>query len=177
MRASTGILVCLIVASGAACQQSSTPATNPCAASEQRQFDFWMGEWEAYWPGNKESETQQGSNSIRRVLDGCVVEENFSGGHDIHLRGKSFSTFDTRAGKWKQTWVDNEGSYLDFIGEFKDGQMILARAAARPDGTKVLQRMVYKNIGADQFDWSWENSKDGGKTWQVQWPIHYKRRK
>src|SRR5215831_3250195 len=82
MRASTGILVCLIVASGAACQQSSTPTTNPCAASEQRQFDFWMGEWEAYWPGNKESETQQGSNSIRRVLDGCVVEENFSGGHD-----------------------------------------------------------------------------------------------
>jgi hypothetical protein len=28
----------------------------------------------------------------------------------------------------------------------------------------------------DEFDWSWEASKDGGKTWNVVWPIHYKRR-
>jgi hypothetical protein len=55
--------------------------------------------------------------------------------------------------------------------------MILAREVARPDGARALQRMVFKNIGADEFDWSWEASKDGGKTWQVQWPIHYKRRK
>ena len=81
-----------------------------------------------------------------------------------------------RAGKWKQTWVDNEGGYLDFVGEFKDGQMILGRAAVRPDGTKALQRMVFKNITHNEFDWSWESSTDGGKTWQVQWPIHYKRK-
>ena len=42
------------------------------------------------------------------------------------------------AGKWKQTWVDNEGGYLDFVGESKDGQMILSREATRPDGTKGL---------------------------------------
>jgi hypothetical protein len=158
-------------------QNSSTPAATPCAAAEQRQLDFWVGEWDLTWPGNNPGEMQHGTNSIRRVLENCVVEENFSGGTDMHLRGKSVSLFDTRAGKWKQTWVDNEGGYLDFVGEFKDGQMILGRETTRPDGTRVLQRMVFKNIGADQFDWSWEASKDGGKTWQVQWPIHYKRRK
>jgi len=157
-------------------QVTSTPA-NPCAAAEQRQLDFWVGEWDATWPGNKEGEMQHGTNSIKRVLDGCVVEENFSGGADMHLRGRSVSIFDTNSGKWKQTWVDNEGGYLDFVGEFKDGQMILGREVTRRDGTKALQRMVYKNIGPDDFDWSWEGSKDGGKTWQVQWPIHYKRRK
>ena len=61
-------------------------------------------------------------------------------------------------------------------GEFKDGQMILARDAVRVDGTKVIQRMVFKNISRNEFDWSWEASKDGGKTWEVQWPIHYKRK-
>ena len=91
------------------------------------------------------------------------------------LRGISVSTFDV-TGKWKQTWVDNEGSYLDFIGEFKDGQMILQREATQPNGIKLLQRMVWKNIAANELDWSWEASRDGGKTWQVQWPIHYKRR-
>jgi hypothetical protein len=92
------------------------------------------------------------------------------------MRGTSVSVFDARAGKWKQTWVDNQGGYLDFVGEFKDGQMILQREGVRPDGTKALQRMVWKNISAGEFDWSWEASRDGGKTWQVNWPIHYKRK-
>ena len=72
--------------------------------------------------------------------------------------------------------MDNEGGYLDFVGEFKNGQMILAREVTRPDGTKSLQRMVFKNITHDEFDWSWEGSKDGGKTWTILWPIHYERK-
>ena len=38
------------------------------------------------------------------------------------LRGLSVSLFNARSGKWQQTWVDNEGAYLDFVGEFKDGR-------------------------------------------------------
>jgi hypothetical protein len=94
----------------------------------------------------------------------------------MHLRGRSLSIFDTISGKWKQTWVDNEGGYLDFTGEFRDGQMILAREAMRRNGQTVLQRMVFKNITPNELDWSWEASTDGGKTWQVNWPIHYKRK-
>jgi hypothetical protein len=37
-------------------------------------------------------------------------------------------------------------------------------------------RMVFTNIKPDSFDWRWEASTDGGKTWQVNWPIHYKRK-
>ena len=156
---------------------SATPAkTVPCGQPEQKQFDFWVGAWDLTWPGDKAGEIARGTNSVKRVLDGCVVEENFNGGTAMHLRGISVSLFDTRSGKWKQTWVDNEGGYLDFIGEFKDGQMVLQREATRPDGTKALQRMVYKNITPNDFDWSWERSLDGGKTWQVLWPIHYKRK-
>jgi hypothetical protein len=152
------------------------PPPNPCAAPEQKQFDFWVGSWDASWPGDKSGEVGHGVNNITRVLDGCVVEENFSAGDSGHLRGHSVSIFVAQAGKWKQTWVDNEGAYLDFTGEWKDGQMILSREAVGPKGAKSLQRMVYKNISANDFDWSWEASKDGGKTWTVQWPIHYKRK-
>ena len=159
-------------------QQSGSAVTppNPCAAPEQKQLEFWVGEWDLTWPGEKQGEIGRGTNRIQRVLDTCVVEENFSAESTGHLRGMSVSIFDTRAGKWKQTWVDNEGGYLDFVGEFKDGQMILARDALRADGTKAIQRMVFKNITHNEFDWSWELSTDGGKTWQVQWPIHYKRK-
>jgi len=155
-------------------QQSSTP--DPCTLPQQKQLEFWVGEWDLTWPGAKAGETGHGTNSIKRIMDGCVVQENFSGGESIHTRGTSISTYDARSGHWKQTWVDNEGGYLDFTGDFKDGQMILQRQAVRPDGAHILQRMVWKNISANELDWSWEASTDGGKTWQVNWPIHYKRR-
>jgi hypothetical protein len=117
--------------------ESKTPAPNPCAVPEQKQLDFWVGEWDLTWPGQNAGEVGHGANNIKRILDGCVVQENFSGGDSMHLPGTSVSIFDTRTGTWKQTWVDNEGGYLDFVGEFKNGQMILQRAATRPDGTKT----------------------------------------
>ena len=156
-------------------QTTSTPAPTPCDGFQQKQFDFWIGEWDLTWPGEKAGEVGHGTNNIKRIMDGCVVQENFSGGDSMHLRGMSLSAFDSRSGRWKQTWVDNEGGYLDFVGELKDGQMILQREAIR-NGEKILQRMVWKNITVGEMDWSWEASRDGGKTWQVNWPIHYKRR-
>ncbi|MBZ5707093.1 MAG: DUF1579 domain-containing protein [Acidobacteriia bacterium] len=178
LRITLGTLFILFSLSFAPAQQqgNTAPPPNPCAAPEQKQLDFWVGEWDLTWPGAKESDVAHGSNSIKRVLDSCVVEESFSGGDSMPLSGISVSLFDVRAGKWKQTWVDNQGGYLDFVGEFKDGQMTLGREVARPDGTKVMQRMVFKNITPNEFDWSWEASNDGGKTWQVSWPIHYKRK-
>jgi hypothetical protein len=155
--------------------QQAAPA-NPCDVPQQKQFDFWVGEWDLTWPGDKPNETAHGVNSIHRTLGNCVVEENFDGGASMPLRGKSLSTFDSRSGKWKQTWVDNQGSYLDFVGQFENGHMILSRIGAKPDGTKILQRMVWNNITRDEFDWTWESSSDGGKTWKVLWPIHYKRK-
>ena len=165
----------LLLLAPALLAQQSTHTASPCAAPQQKQFDFWVGEWDLSWPGEN-SATGHGTNSIKRILDGCVVQETFSGQSSVALRGTSLSIFDTRAGKWRQTWVDNEGGYLDFVGEFSNGQMILQRQATRPDGARILQRMVWKNITATEFDWSWEASADEGKTWQVNWPIHYKRR-
>jgi hypothetical protein len=153
--------------------QQPAPQANPCTIAQQKQFDFWVGEWDLTWPGNKPGEIAHGSNDIKRIMDGCVVQENFSGG-TAPLRGTSVSTFDLTSNQWKQTWVDNEGGYLDFVGEFKDGKMIFQREATR-NGQKIVQRMVWKNITSSELDWSWESSSDGGKTWQVIWPIHYKR--
>jgi hypothetical protein len=156
-------------------QATPKPGPTPCEGMEQKQFDFWIGEWDLTWPGEKPGEVGHGTNSIRRIMDGCIVQENFSGGESMHLRGTSVSVFDINSGRWKQTWVDNEGGYLDFVGDFKNGHMILQRETIR-NGAKILQRMVWKNISSNEMDWSWEASSDGGKTWQVNWPIHYKRK-
>jgi hypothetical protein len=173
-----GVLLFSLLSEAMPCAQQSTPQAppNPCTAAQQKQLDFWLGGWDATWPGQNGGPAGHGTNSIARVLDGCVVQESFIGEGTPPLRGTSLSIYDLKAGKWKQTWVDNQGAYLDFTGEFKDGQMILQREATGPNGAKFFQRMVWKNIAAKEFDWSWEASHDDGKTWQVQWPIHYERK-
>ncbi len=142
----------------------------PCSSPGARQFDFWLGDWDATWEGGR------GTNRVEKILDGCVIHENFDGGGPggNGLVGKSYSTYTPAMKKWRQTWVDNQGGYLDFVGGMEGKTMILSRAAER-DGKKFLQRMVWYNIGRDAFDWNWERSDDGGRTWTTQWAIHYVR--
>ena len=137
---------------------------------EARQFDFWIGDWDVAWETD-----QHGTNSIRAILADAVILENFNGSPGTPLIGMSVSTYAAALGKWQQTWVDNQATYLDFSGEFKDGQMVLQRQAVE-NGLAFLQRMVWYNIGPRQLDWNWERSDDGGQTWHVLWKLHYTRK-
>jgi hypothetical protein len=170
-------MILLVLLANAAWGQAGTPAPG-CSAPGSKEFDFWVGEWKVSWPSAKEQgKHDAGVNRVIKKMEGCVIEENFDGGRTNPLRGMSVSTYNPQTRKWRQTWVDNYGAYLDFTGEFQDGQMILWRETTDPKGETIRQRMVWKNIRADSFDWSWESSKDGGRSWQVNWPIHYERTK
>ena len=152
------------------------PPAKSCSGPEYRQLDFWVGDWDLTWPGPSGQPELHGHNLITRELDDCVVHEHFSDQAQPPFQGTSLSVYSASLGKWQQTWVDTQGSYLDFVGEFKDGQMIFGRESTQK-GKKIMQRMVFKNIKADSLDWSWEQSDDGGTTWKVMWPIHYARKK
>ncbi len=132
-----------------------------------------MGDWSLTWPDSPGTPAGNGTNKISRTLDNCVIQELFEADAPVSLHGMSLSTFDKATGKWKQTWVDNSGSYLDFVGDVHDDGAIFMRDAKDKDGNPIKQRMVYKNFNKDEFDWSWERSEDGGATWKVMWPIHY----
>ncbi len=149
---------------------AQNPQQKPCSAPEAKQFDFWIGEWEATW-----ADTAMGSNNVSRILGGCVIYEQFDGNPTMNFIGKSHSVYNVRTGKWQQTWVDNQGGYLDFIGGWEGDKMILSRSFEL-QGKKIHQRMVWYNITEDEFDWNWERSDDDGKTWKVNWQIHYTRK-
>ncbi len=154
-------------------QDDSKPQPPPCSTEGFHQFDFWVGEWDLTWGEGENAGT--GTNIITHELGGCVIEENFTTHGDKPFVGRSVSVYRPSDDKWYQTWVDNHGGYLDFVGEFKDGRMILSREAER-NGEKFLQRMVFHDIKKDSFAWDWEKSTDGGKNWELLWQIHYKRK-
>ena len=83
-----------------------------------------MGHWQVSWGG-------QGTNTVSSDLRPWVIVERLDGRPGTPLVGMSVSTFDVRAQQWKQTWVDNQGGYLDFTGGWQDDRMILQRDAER----------------------------------------------
>ena len=137
------------------------------STNTESQFDFRLDEWEVTWGGDG-----KGTNRIQRILDGKIIQENFSA---PDLKGMSVTSYDPERKLWRQTWVDNTGSYLDFTGVFEDGKMILIRGAI-VRGESCKQRMVWYNIEDNRLDWNWERSDDDGRTWRILWQIEYRRK-
>ncbi len=144
-------------------------ATAPFDGTE---LDFWLGDWDVSWMGG------HGTNRLERILDGRVILEQFEGadddGSDV-LHGRSWSVFDPARALWRQTWVDNQGSYFDLVGERVDGSFAFARAAPER-GREARQRMVFRDLEPDRFRWIWELSLDAGASWELRWEIAYRRR-
>ncbi len=133
-------------------------------------LDFWLGDWVVSW-----ADGGHGTNTIRRILDGRAIEESFDGADtDGTLLGRSLSVRDTTDARWRQTWVDSNGSYLDLVGVEVDGRIAFQREAT-VGGVAVVQRMVWLDVTPDAFRWQWQRSTDGGATWEVAWEIDYRR--
>ncbi|HEU4321216.1 MAG TPA: DUF1579 family protein [Acidimicrobiia bacterium] len=151
----------------------------PCSSPEARQLDFWLGEWDLSWPaqqtGGEPGERLTGRNSITRLFDNCVIEENFTT-RDGGYRGHSVSLYDERAAVWRQTWVDSSGSYLWFTGGVVDGVMVFATEPTERDGEIVVNRMVFNDVTPDSLEWAWQRSSDVGRSWTDLWNISYVRR-
>lgn len=151
---------------------------SPCSTPEARQLDFWLGEWELRWPaeqmGGAQGDLGRGRNSITRLFDDCVIEENFMT-DDASYRGHSVSVYDVSAGVWRQTWVDSAGGYLWLTGGEVDGQMILSTEPVEKEAGVAVNRMVFADVETDSLEWVWQRSDDGGSTWTDLWNISYRR--
>jgi hypothetical protein len=133
-------------------------------------LDFWLGDWVVTW-----ADGGRGTNSVRRVCDGRVIEESFDAGDaDGTLLGRSLSVLDGSDGRWRQTWVDSNGTYLDLVGVESDSRISFQRETVI-DSRPVVQRMVWLDVETDSFRWQWQRSSDDGASWEVVWEIDYRR--
>jgi hypothetical protein len=127
------------------------------------ELDFWIGDWTCTDP----ADGSVGSNSIRKVLGGKVVEETFRivDAQGEELNGRSWSVLDPQRG-WLQTWVDDQGSYLDLVGGSTPEGFVFERPGAR---------MVFRDVEPDRFTWDWEKRSGPDDDWQLAWRLLYAR--
>jgi hypothetical protein len=115
-----------------------------------------------------------GTNRIEKILDGCVVEENWSGVRG--LRGKSFNLYTTEDRRWHQTWVDSQGQQLRLSGGLRDGRMVLEGQATQRDGKTVAHRITWERLGDGRIRQHWQTSQDGGAAWSDAFLGFYQRK-
>jgi len=145
-------------------------AVNPCKASPSfREFDFWIGEWDAK---NAQGVTV-GSSSIQLILGQCVISENWS---TPVSSGKSYNIYNTADKKWHQTWVDDKGTLTKYVGGIVDGKMVLDSETVA-NGKKVINRMTFSKLADGSVRQHGETSADEGKTWTTTFDFMYVKKK
>jgi hypothetical protein len=148
---------------------AAPPDAPRCAGPEYRQFDFWLGDWDAYDADALEKPAAR--VCVDAILDGCAVHETYTGVDGAV--GESFSINDASRRVWHQTWVTNRGQLLVLEGEFRDGRMML-----RATETTAAGPVLWRGIWIPQDDGvreTAETSSDGGRSWKPRFDMVFRR--
>ena len=141
---------------------------NPCSASEFHQFDFWLGDWDAFDIGKSAIVAR---THVDPILDGCVLREDYQS--VAGLKGQSFSVYDPSRKVWHQSWVTNRGQLLVIEGKLEAGEMILSGADLTADGKERRVRGTWKPVDGGVRETA-VTSSDAGSTWQPWFDIIFR---
>lgn len=142
-----------------------------CTSAERRQLDYWLGDWDITPTG----ETMQiGDASITSLDGGCATLEEFHtfrGGWGHGLFG-----FDPVKNEWRQSYIDNTGSYSTAAGGFKDGAMTFNFVEPAPPSGFGPGRVHIQRID-DQTVRLWAEHEDlAANRWVLLFDLTYHRR-
>jgi len=156
----------------------SLPAQNkPCSTPVYRQFDFWIGEWEAFGPKDKKA----GDSKISAILDSCIILEEWTStaaNNGFKYAGKSFNTYNAVTGQWQQTWVDNVAGSTEYLmGKFDTDKIIFETSPFKfAKDTLAIRKLTFFNLGKDKVRQLGEITKNNGKEWSTEFDLEYRRK-
>lgn len=149
----------------------------PCSTPAHRQFDFWLGEWEAFATNGSKA----GDSKVSLMLDSCTLLEEWTSTsvqNGLRYAGKSFNTFNATTGNWQQTWVDNTGRTNEYLkGSFTKNKMAFT-SDPFPfiKDTMAIRRMTFTNLEDNTLRQHGEISKNNGQSFQTEYDLKYRRK-
>jgi hypothetical protein len=146
------------------------PAASACAAPELHQFDFWIGDWDAF--DADDPRTPIARTRITTIASGCAIHELYE--QSDGLIGDSILAFDPLQRAWQQTWVTNRGSLMVVSGRLVDGALVLEGEMHVANGTSLRQRITWKSEGEAVRE-SATISRDGGRSWQQAFDVVFRK--
>jgi hypothetical protein len=143
----------------------------PCNNDERHHaFDFWIGEWTVTQNGQF-----AGDSSVQPMLGHCTLFEQWRGASGTE--GKSFNYYDPGHDHWRQIWISDSGSFIEFTGAARDGGIYFTAQTIDPaNGSITDHKFEFTQLDGGIVRQSWETSTDGGITWTSIWDGRYERK-
>lgn len=131
-----------------------------CCANGQKDFDFWIGEWEVTNPQGK----VEGYNTIDKLTDTCIIREVFTDATGKYV-GSSNNFYHKELEQWQQIWVYADGRTLFLTGNRIGNQMILKSPTKKNAAGVLEQDIITWTANPDgSVRQLWEHTFDGGNT-------------
>jgi len=141
-------------------------------------FDFLTGRWKIlnHKRRNGVWDAFEGEATVHAILAGiCSVEE-------LRIPARQFSgmglrLLDVKKAQWSDFWVNAASGELGaqgLMGSFEGGAGIFEEKSEE-DGKPVLYRSVWDRITPTSCRWQQGASRDGGKTWVLDWSMDWTR--
>lgn len=121
------------------------------------------------------SGTLLGHNKIAPIEKGCGLRENWTGAKGT--TGTSISFYNKNKNEWHQSWIDMNGGVIIMNGSFSNEAMVLF--SNKKDNTQsgyIQNKTSWRPLSDGRVQHTWEQTKDGGKTWKVVFEGFYSRK-
>jgi hypothetical protein len=152
------------IVGGGAVRPQRPPA---CVQPEQRQFDFWVGEWDVSPTG---SPVIVAESSITLADEDCVVIENWRPFRNGSAH--SISMYDAQTRHWRQFYAGAAVPLATYTGNL-DSEGVLRFDV---DNSAPRTRMNYQRIDANTIRQWGEQFNETTREWSTQWDLTYRRR-
>jgi hypothetical protein len=144
------------------------------------EFDFLTGDWRIHHRKPKADgrwDSFEGEATCHGILGGIAsIEELRIPARDFS--GMGIRLLDVEKQEWSDFWVNAKSGVLatpGTAGGFVDGVGVFESVDGEGDAA-VIYRGVWDRITGHSHRWYAEISKDGGKTWQVDWLMDWTRK-
>ena len=176
-----GSLIVMVQPIHAFAQQNSEVAKTSVQQAQrdgQHDFDFEIGTWKTHLrrlvhplSGSTTWIEYDGTSIVSKIWNGRAnLVELEADGPGGHFEGLNLRLYDPESHQWSLNFAGGSGGGLGqpTIGEFKNGRGEFFDQETL-NGRAILVRFVISDITADSCRFEQAFSKDGGKTWEVNW--------
>jgi len=160
-----------------------TPKETAADVTGLDDFDFLLGEWRVHHrrqkPNSREWVEFEGTCSNRELMDGWAnLEEHALNAPSGNYRAVGLRSYDPKTGLWAIWWLDGRypSGSLDppVKGRFDNGVGAFYSDYVH-DGKPMRVRFIWSHITPTSARWEQALSSDGGKTWETNWVMEFRR--
>jgi hypothetical protein len=156
------------------------------ASGSAHDFDFLFGQWQVH---HRRLETRlahsdrwiefEGQSTAQAVLGGAGnIDDNLLELPSGRYRAVTLRAFDAEKRLWSIWWLDARapqgpldpplrGGFVDGVGTFF--------ASDTFQGRPIRVRYIWSHITAESCQWEQAFSDDGGKSWETNWVMQFRR--